>query len=73
VTLLLGEGAEKVVHRPADGEIDHGAHVLPLDIERPALVGLAATDRSSERIGRRIAAPKPPQIDDVPRAARIVA
>src|SRR4029079_16483871 len=73
MSLLLAERPEIVVERRALRQMDDGADVLALDVERPAFRDLAPSERGRERIGGWIAATQPPQVDDVPwRRMRIV-
>ena len=68
VALLLAEGREVVVHRRRrPGSVDDRADVLALDVERPALGDLARAERGGQRVGGRVAAAQPAQVDDVPR------
>src|SRR4029079_9976124 len=67
VPLLLAERPEIVVERRALRQVDDWAEILPRDAESRSLRDLAPSERGRERIGGRIAAAQPPQVDDVPR------
>ena len=56
------------LHVGPDREGHDRADVLALDVERPALGHLARPEGRGQRVGRRVAAAQPPQVDDVPRA-----
>ena len=70
---FLPRVAEVVVHRRAVREGHDRADVLALEVERPALGHLAGTEGGGQRVGGRVAAAQPAQVDDVPvgRAVRL--
>ncbi len=66
VALLLAERREVAVEVDAVRQRHDRAHVLALDVERPALADLPGTERRAERVGRRVAAAEAAEVDDVP-------
>ena len=66
---FLDERAQVGLDVGAVRQRDDRADVLALDVERPAFGHLEGAERRGQRVGRRIAAAQPAQVDDVPRPA----
>ncbi len=66
---FLPSVGEVVVDVGADRQGHDRADVLALDVERPALGDLARPEGRGQRVGGRVAAAQPAEVDDVPRSA----